>query len=130
MPRKPAAPHCRSNPFRIPETYDRDKTKPKTDTRDSSNSFRSRVKLQARSIANDRYHSIMDLCTNAGIVSDAIKSMEGKKEQLDTLQKIDERTEEEKIGEKQILIQHCNPMNKCLKLITLYLISKSHYDYH
>jgi hypothetical protein len=52
------------------------------------------VKLQARSIANDCYHSIMDLCTNAGIVSDAMKFMEKKKEQLDTMQKIDERIEE------------------------------------
>jgi hypothetical protein len=50
-----------------------------------------RVKLQARSISNDCYHSIMDLCTNAGIVSDAIKFMEKKREQLNTLQKIDER---------------------------------------
>jgi hypothetical protein len=53
-----------------------------------------KVKLQARSIANDCYHSIMDLCTNAGIVSDAMKFMEKKKGQLDTLQKIDERIEE------------------------------------
>jgi hypothetical protein len=52
-----------------------------------------RVKLQARSIANECYHSIMDLCTNAGIVSDAIKSMERKKKQIDTLQKIEERIE-------------------------------------
>jgi hypothetical protein len=38
----------------------------------------------------------MDLCTNAGIVSDALKFVERKKEQLDTLQhqKIDERIEE------------------------------------
>jgi hypothetical protein len=53
-----------------------------------------RVKLQARSIANDCYHSIMDLCTNAGIVSDAIKFMEKKKEQLDAMQKIDKRIED------------------------------------
>jgi hypothetical protein len=36
----------------------------------------------------------MDLCTNAGIVSDALKFVERKKEQLDTLQMIDERIEE------------------------------------
>jgi hypothetical protein len=53
-----------------------------------------RVKLQARAIANDCYRYIMDLCTNAGIVSDALKFVERKKEQLDTLQKIDERIEE------------------------------------
>jgi IS30 family transposase len=60
-----------------------------------------RVKLQARSIANDCYHSIMDLCTNAGIVSDAIKFMEKKKEQLDTMQhqKIDGRIVAEEMEE-------------------------------
>jgi hypothetical protein len=43
----------------------------------------------------------MDLCTNAGIVSDALKFVERKKEQLDTLQMIDERIEEiEEIEEK------------------------------
>jgi hypothetical protein len=53
-----------------------------------------RVKLQARAIANDCYRYIMDLCTNDGIVLDALKFVERKKEQLDTLQKIDERIEE------------------------------------
>jgi hypothetical protein len=53
-----------------------------------------RVKLQARAIANDCYRYIMDLCTNAGIVSDALKFVERKKEQLDTMQKKDERIEE------------------------------------
>lgn len=32
-----------------------------------------KTKLQARAIANDCYKYIMDLCTNAGIVSDAMK---------------------------------------------------------
>jgi hypothetical protein len=53
-----------------------------------------RVKLQAAAIANDCYRYIMDLCINAGIVSDALKFVTHKKEQLDTLQKIDERIEE------------------------------------
>jgi DNA-binding transcriptional regulator LsrR (DeoR family) len=53
-----------------------------------------RVKLQARAIANDCHRYIMDLCTNAGIVSDALKFMEKKREQLDTLKKIDERIED------------------------------------
>jgi hypothetical protein len=35
----------------------------------------------------------MDLCTNAGIVSDALKFVTQKKEQLDNLQKIDDRIE-------------------------------------
>ena len=53
-----------------------------------------KTKLQAGTIANDCYRYIMDLCTNAGIVSDALKFVERKKEHLDTLQKIDERIEE------------------------------------
>jgi hypothetical protein len=40
-----------------------------------------RVKLQAR--ANDCYRYIMDLCTNAGIVSDALKFVTHKKELLE-----------------------------------------------
>jgi predicted transcriptional regulator len=55
-----------------------------------------RIKLQARAIANDCYRYIMDLCTNAGIVSDALKFVERKKEQLDNLKKIDDRIEESK----------------------------------
>jgi hypothetical protein len=55
-----------------------------------------RVKLQARSIANDCYHSIMDLRTNARIISDTSKSVERRKERLETLKKIDERIEGEK----------------------------------
>ena len=53
-----------------------------------------KTKLQARAIANDCYRYIMDLCTNAGIVSDALKFVTQKKEQIDTLQKIDGRIEE------------------------------------
>jgi hypothetical protein len=53
-----------------------------------------KVKLQAAAIANDCYKFILDMTTNAGIVSDAMKFVTQKKEQLDTLQKIDERIEE------------------------------------
>jgi hypothetical protein len=42
----------------------------------------SRLKLQASSIANECYRDIMDLCTNAGIVSDALKFVESKTEKL------------------------------------------------
>ena len=52
-----------------------------------------KTKLQAVAIANDCYRYIMDLCTYAGIVSDALKFVTQKKEQLDTLQKIDDRIE-------------------------------------
>jgi hypothetical protein len=53
-----------------------------------------RVKLQARAITNDCYRYIMDLCTNAGIVSDALKFVERKRQTLDILKKVDERIED------------------------------------
>jgi hypothetical protein len=53
-----------------------------------------RIKLQARAIANDCYRYIMDLCTNAVIVSDALRFLERKKEQLNTLKKIDNKMED------------------------------------
>ena len=53
-----------------------------------------KVKLQARAIANDCYRYIMDLCTNAGIVSDALKFVTQKKDQIDTMQKLDKKIEE------------------------------------
>src|SRR5215216_7489917 len=42
----------------------------------------SKIKLEARRIANDCYRYIMDLCTNAGIVNDAIKYVISKQEQI------------------------------------------------
>jgi IS30 family transposase len=57
-----------------------------------------KVKLQARAIANDCYKFILDMTTNAGIISDAMKFVTQKKEQLDTLQKVDERIEEMEEG--------------------------------
>lgn len=53
-----------------------------------------KVKLQAAAIANDCYKFILDITTNAGVISDALKFVTQRKEQLDTLQKIDERIEE------------------------------------
>jgi hypothetical protein len=52
-----------------------------------------KTKLKARSIANDCYKYIMDLVTNGSIVTDAIKYVTQNKEQIDTLQKLDERIE-------------------------------------
>ena len=53
-----------------------------------------RVKLQARAIVNDCYKFILDMSTNAGIVSDALKYVTQQKEQLSALQKIDDKIEE------------------------------------
>jgi prefoldin subunit 5 len=44
----------------------------------------------------------MDLCTNAGIVSAALKFVERKKEQLDALQKIDEKIEDLEKEKRQV----------------------------
>ena len=55
-----------------------------------------KVKLQARAIANDCYKFILDMTTNAGVISDALKFVEKRKEQLDKLgqQKVGDRIEE------------------------------------
>jgi len=52
-----------------------------------------KAKLQAAAIANDCYKFILDMSTNAGIVSDALKYVSQKTEQASTLQKLDERTD-------------------------------------
>jgi hypothetical protein len=59
-----------------------------------------KTKLQARAIANDCYKYIMDLCTNAGVVSDAMRYVTQKAEQVDTLQKLDDKIEAAK-GEEE-----------------------------
>jgi transcriptional regulator with PAS, ATPase and Fis domain len=52
-----------------------------------------KVKLQARAIANDFYKYIMDLTTNGVVITDAMKYVTRKQEQIDTLHKLDERIE-------------------------------------
>jgi hypothetical protein len=52
-----------------------------------------RVKLQARAIANDCYKYIMDITTNGAVITDAMKYVIQKTEQVNTLQKLDERIE-------------------------------------
>lgn len=52
-----------------------------------------KTKLHARAIANDCYKFIMELCTGSCIISDAIKYVTRKTEQVNTLQKLDERIE-------------------------------------
>lgn len=60
-----------------------------------------KLKLEARRIANDCYRYIMDLCTNVNIVSDALKFVAQKQEQIDTLQRLDGRIEETMEGEER-----------------------------
>jgi hypothetical protein len=52
-----------------------------------------KIKLQATAIINDSYKYVMDLTTNGAIVTDAIKYVTQKQEQIDTLQKLDEKIE-------------------------------------
>jgi hypothetical protein len=54
-----------------------------------------RIKLQASAIANDCYKFILDMSTNAGIVSDAMKYVLREREQVNALQKLEELEEEE-----------------------------------
>ena len=53
-----------------------------------------RIKLQARAIVSDCYKFILDMSTNAGIVSNALNYVTEQKEQLALLQKVDEIEEE------------------------------------
>ena len=52
-----------------------------------------RTKLQGTAIINDSYKYVMDLTTNGAIVTDAIKYVTQKQEQIDTLQKLDKKIE-------------------------------------
>ena len=54
---------------------------------------RAHRRVQARAIANDCYKYIMDLTTNGAIVTDAIKYVTQKTEQVNTLHKLDEKIE-------------------------------------
>src|ERR671924_1493101 len=45
-----------------------------------------KIKLQARAIANDCYKFIMDMSTNAGIVSDALKFVNQSEKKINGLQ--------------------------------------------
>ncbi|MGI8833012.1 MAG: hypothetical protein ACR2IS_10300 [Nitrososphaeraceae archaeon] len=56
-----------------------------------------KIKLQARAIANECYKFILDMSTNAGIVSDALKYVAQKTE---TIQKLDERIINEETEEE------------------------------
>jgi hypothetical protein len=51
-----------------------------------------KVKLRARAIANDCYRFILEMSTNAGIVSDALKFVNQSKEKISSMQK---QTEQE-----------------------------------
>jgi hypothetical protein len=81
----------------VPEEYQKCMAGMKSNLKETleiaATSADSRVKLQARAIANDCYKFILDMTTNAGIVSDALKYVTQKTEQVNTLQKLDDRIE-------------------------------------
>jgi hypothetical protein len=82
----------------VPEEYQKCMTGMKRNLRQTleirDSASDPKVKLQAAAIANDCYKFILDMTTNAGVVSDALKFVERKKEQLDSLKKLDDRIEE------------------------------------
>ncbi len=59
-----------------------------------------KVKLEATKIANDCYKFIMEMSTNAGIVSDVLKFVNQSQQKIDTLKKTDEGIEATRIEEK------------------------------
>lgn len=83
----------------VPEEYQKCMVGMKRNLRQTleirDNASDPKVKLQAVAIANDCYKFILDMSTNAGIVSDALKYVTQKTEQINTLQKRDERIETE-----------------------------------
>ena len=58
-----------------------------------------KIKLQARAIANDCYRFILEMSTNAGIVSDALKFVTQSEQKINTMRSQSkpetEETEEE-----------------------------------
>src|ERR671924_939775 len=60
-----------------------------------------KVKLQARAIANDCYKFIMEMSTNAGIVSDALKFVTQSKEKIDNLRPETKETETQETTEAE-----------------------------
>ena len=83
----------------VPEEYQKCMAGMKSnlkETLDIANSVTDpRVKLQARAIVNDCYKFILDMTTNAGILSDALKYVTEQKGRVNSLQKLDEQLEEE-----------------------------------
>lgn len=60
-----------------------------------------KVKLDSIRIANDCHRFIMDLCTNASVVNDALKFVTHQQEQIDTLVKIDERINQQQAAREE-----------------------------
>jgi hypothetical protein len=83
----------------VPEEYQKCMMGMKTNLKETleiaNASLDPRVKLQARAIANDCYKFILDMSTNAGIISDAMKYVIRQTEQVNVLQKIEQIEEEE-----------------------------------
>ena len=53
-----------------------------------------KVKLEAKRIAMDCYRHVMDLCANAGIVSDALKFVNQSNEKIDSMRPTEGETTE------------------------------------
>ena len=94
---------------------------PKGNTGDSKPVTDPRVKLQARAIVSDCYKFILDMSTNAGVVSDALKYVTQQKEQVNALQKIDEQSRRGRSNYNQRSILKCQILilynsKRCIRL--------------
>jgi hypothetical protein len=49
-----------------------------------------KINLESRRIANDCYQYIMDLCTDARVISDALKFVTQSQQEIDTLPRLEE----------------------------------------
>ena len=83
----------------VPEEYQKCMTGMRSNLKETLEIAKSvtdpRVKLQARAIVSDCYKFILDMSTNAGIVSDALKYVTHQKEQVNELQKLEEQLTED-----------------------------------
>lgn len=70
-----------------------------------------KTRLQALALANDCYKYKMELVTNSVVITDAIKFVQQKKEELETINNVKTDSVQEKISGLNSNM-HCNQKNK------------------
>ena len=66
----------------------------------ASKTVDDKVRIQALALINDCTKSKLDMLTNSVVIADAIKCVTQKQEQINTLQKLDERIEAIEVEEE------------------------------
>ena len=66
----------------------------------ASKTVDDKVRIQALALINDCTKSKLDMLTNSVVIADAIKYVTQKQEQINTLQKLDERIEAIEVEEE------------------------------